>query len=89
MMNMSQCSAQLRALCEQHANYQITFENYRDQRKALLNSLDKHYNGVIAEQVDVLPEPVQQTEEQQDKTQPYLASKIGQCISFLKRNSDS
>ncbi|PKF63498.1 hypothetical protein CW745_01210 [Psychromonas sp. psych-6C06] len=85
-MNITECSPQLSELADKHANYQISFESYRAQRKLLLDSLDKQYNGVTATASVVLPEPAMEEEETLDKTQPYLASKIGKCINFLKRN---
>ncbi|PKG38779.1 hypothetical protein [Psychromonas sp. Urea-02u-13] len=88
-MNITECSLKLRELTEHHANYQLNFEDYRIQRKVLLDSLDQQYNGVVAEQIDTLLEPIIENETQQDKTQPYLASKIGRCISFLKRNNEN
>ncbi len=87
-MNMIESSKQIRLLAQQHANYQLSFEDYREQRKILLDNLDKQYNGVIAEQKEIMAEPIVETQEQLDKTQPYLASKIGKLTSFLKRTNE-
>jgi hypothetical protein len=91
-MNITQCSKQLRELINEHENYKVSLENYRFQRKILLDALDKTVNGVnnspkltntlaVAQQGDISVQP--------DKTQPYLLGKIDKCISFLKRDNKS
>lgn len=87
-MNINQCSEELRALTDAHANYQLVFDEYRQQRKRLLDVLDKNYNGVEPIQVILDPQlpQVAQAVDDADKTQPYLASKIGKCFNFLKNS---
>lgn len=91
-MNITQSSVQLRKLAEDHANYVISHEQYRLQRKAILDGLDKHYNGIdapleTAQQVDTVNN-VERIEDP-DKTQPYFANKLGQCINFFKGSNNS
>lgn len=86
-MNISEYSKQLRVLTELHVNYQLTFEDYRRQRKELLDSIDKQYNGIVEDSDD--PPLAHKMEALGDKTRPYLSSKIGQCINFLKRNTEN
>lgn len=88
-MKITECYLQLRKLTDNYTNCQLGFEECRVQRKVLLASLAQKYNGVIAEKTETLLVPIIENEKQQDKTQPYLASKIGLCISFLKRNNEN
>lgn len=86
MMDIKQYSAELSGLANAHANYQLAFDEYRQKRKTLLDALDKNYNGVDPLQVEIKPKLAQNIIVDADKTQPYLASKIEQCISFLKKS---
>jgi hypothetical protein len=94
-MNITECSRKLRQLSENYSHHKLSFKLYRVQRNELLDKLDLQYNGIIAKQVETLPDTPSDTQldatvpnEQQDKTQPYLASKIGRCMNFLKRNTE-
>lgn len=88
-MNITQCSKQLRELTDARDQYKMTAEAYRIQRKTLFDTLDQNLNGISADQP---PEPSLVREENsvddQDKTQPYLAGKIGKCINFFKGTNE-
>jgi len=82
-MNISQSSEQLRALIIKYENHNISIDEYHQQRKILLDALDKQFNGIESIQLE---QPLVNSVEAQppaDKTQPYFASKIEQCMSFL------
>jgi len=83
---MIEASKQLRMLVQQHTNDQLSANIYRAKRKILLDKLDEQYNGITVSQVDITQVPTEKVHQQQDKTQPYLAKKIGKLTSFLKRN---
>ena len=87
-MNILESSQQLRDLARAHANYKISSEDYRSQRKVLLDRLDKSLNGVLPEANSIAVEPMQSVTDN-DKTQPYLVGKLEQCLSFLKKNNDN
>jgi hypothetical protein len=101
MMNIIECSKQLQALTKAHAHYTISLEEYLQNRKALLDELDLNINGIAIEpkasqqeaesvSVAVLESSIEAAgmEEQQDKTQPYFAGKLGQCMSFIKGSNN-
>lgn len=88
-MNIDECAAQLRILANANADYQLEFNEYRQQRKRLLDILDQNYNGVEPVQVSAPPQlpPIEEVAiVDPDKTQPYFASKISKCMSFLKKS---
>lgn len=99
-MNVFECSKQLRALSKAHAHYTISQDDYRRDRKALLDALDFTVNGIAINQVSAMPLTEETTAEldtiqaleshqQQDKTQPYFAGKIDKCMSFIKGSNNS
>jgi len=94
MMNISECSKQLKLLTKAHVNYSISIEEYLSDRKALLDELDFNINGISSEQVAPPQEleptavPTIANDEQQDKTQPYFAGKIDRCMSFIKGSNN-
>ncbi|TYK65432.1 hypothetical protein [Colwellia echini] len=45
-MNITECSKQLRKISKAHANYSISVDTYRYERKQLLDNLDLNINGV-------------------------------------------
>jgi len=101
MMNITECSKQLQVLTKAHAHYTMSLEDYLRDRKRLLDELDLNINGIAIKQIvskqDVEPvaEPILEStmgvndiDEQQDKTQPYFAGKLDQCMSFIKGSSN-
>lgn len=90
-MNIKEYSKQLRELTVARADYKISLETYRNQRKYLLDALDKNFNGIESNQIPDELSPVEVTDgrDQRDKTQPYLAAKIDKCMSFLTGSNDN
>lgn len=91
-MNIAEASKQLQALSKAHARNQISLDNYLNDRKILLDSLDQGINGISPK---AIPQPLdmEQTiaiareeldQVQEDKTQPYFASKVDKYMSFIK-----
>jgi hypothetical protein len=99
-MNIIECSTKLQQLSKAYANYTMSLEDYRRDRKVLLDALDLTINGIEPNKVDIIQtptiEPEQDVEshnnnddEQLDKTQPYFARKIDKCMSFIKGSNKS
>lgn len=91
-MNITECNKHLRILTDAHEAYRISMVDYRQQRKQLLDNLDKNLNGTDPMSPVVQEQPPLQTDASSsddiDKTQPYFSAKLGKCISFLKGNND-
>ncbi|PKG83061.1 hypothetical protein CXF85_11990 [Colwellia sp. 75C3] len=95
-MNIFECSKQLRELTKAHANYTMSLDDYRRDRKVLLDALDHTVNGIANLQSEALPSVIPapiaslditqhlESHEQHDKTQPYLVKKIDECMNFIK-----
>ena len=98
-MNIFECSKQLRELTKAHANYTMSLDDYRRDRKVLLDALDHTVNGIANLQSEALPLAIPAPDlditqhlashEQQDKTQPYFAKKIDKCMNFIKGTNNN
>ena len=99
MMNINECSKQLRELSKAHAHYTMSLDDYRRDRKVLLDALDHRVNGIAIKQTEAVPLAIPtpdaditqhlESHESHDKTQPYFAKKIDECMSFIKGSSKS
>jgi len=94
-MNILECNTQLRNLITAHESYQISLTDYRQQRKQLLEQLDKTLNGTEPTLQNETPAFNQQqagavdsNSHDNDKTQPYFSAKLGKCIGFLKGKNE-
>lgn len=96
-MNITEGNKQLRLLTDAHESYKISLLEYRQQRKQILDALDKNLNGIAAQQPELhafeqpqaaIPASVSVDNQDVDKTQPYFSAKLGQCFSFLKGKNE-
>lgn len=92
-MNIADSSVTLRKLAENNANYLISFEQYRNDRKLILDALDNDYNAVkpVQQEITVQEAPegaASDITNEADKTQPYFANKLGKCMNFFKGSSN-
>ncbi|KGJ94804.1 hypothetical protein [Colwellia psychrerythraea] len=98
-MNIFECSKKLRELNKAHAHYTLSLDEYRRDRKILLDALDHSVNGIAIKQVAAVPQSMTtpgsdngqhvENHESLDKTQPYFAGKIDKYMSFIKGSNNS
>lgn len=71
-------SSLLQDLCNKHYNHRISFDEYRTERRRLIDKIDKYYNEVICEAfINPSEAPEEALAVDADDgvvTQPYLSS---------------
>lgn len=78
-MNLSEYSIRLRELSDDYANQRIMLDEYRLQRKAILDKIDEIVNGQTA---------VAEEQSEQDQGKEKLTGILDKVIGVLRKPED-